>query len=196
MLYIFNVVTKGSETSEVNFTESAPNHLTASDFSPDGEYLIVGNDQGMMFVYKRMCGGCPSGTYVNGTECRACNVDLPGCYLCKNSTHCLGCSNGYWLDTSSTTTNPCKPCFTSMAGCSQCSSNSVCISCVQGYFLNSGTQKCLPCWDSMKGCLMCNSSVYCYQCDFRYYLNATSNKCVSCSNISKCLSCNTSSFCL
>jgi hypothetical protein len=61
MLYIFNVVTKGSETSEVNFTESAPNHLTASDFSPDGEYLIVGNDQGMMFVYKRMCGGMSLG---------------------------------------------------------------------------------------------------------------------------------------
>lgn len=35
--------------------------------SSDGEYIVTGNDQGMMYMYKRICGGCPSGTYANGT---------------------------------------------------------------------------------------------------------------------------------
>lgn len=123
-----------------------------------------------MFLYKRICSGCPSGTYANASECRSCNTDIPGCFLCLNSTWCLGCSNGYYLDLTVTTTRLCKPCVTKITGCNQCSSNTTCISCIQGYFLDTSVTPniCKACWDSMKGCLMCNASNICQQCDFRY----------------------------
>lgn len=97
----------------------------------------------MMFMYKRICSGCPVGTYVNVSECRPCNADIPGCYLCTNGTTCLGCSNGYYLDTNlSVKIKLCKPCSTQINGCNLCSSDIICTSCVLGFFLDSGSSRC------------------------------------------------------
>jgi hypothetical protein len=170
--------------------------VTASALSPDSEWLITGNNHGVMYLYKRICQGCPSGTYVNGSDCIACNKNIKGCYLCINSTHCKNCSNGFWLDTSSDICKPCYAASATMTGCNQCTSNSNCISCVQGYY-KDGSNKCSTCWNAMKGCVMCNASNSCVQCDFRYYLNSSNTiKCVSCTNITNCLSCNSSTYCL
>jgi hypothetical protein len=86
--------------------ESLGTSVTASDFSDDSQYLIVGNANGMLYMYKRICQACPVGTYSNLSVCTPCSAATPGCYACDNSTYCRACSNGYFLNSS----NNCDSC--------------------------------------------------------------------------------------
>jgi hypothetical protein len=145
--YIYNP----NNTSNYNKSDSQDT-LTSSVFSYDGSYLLFGDSVGALFLYKKGCFDCQSGTYFNTTLCRKCDLDILGCRMCINSTFCQACQGDYYLDT---TTKLCKLCLLAITQCTSCNSSSICTSCLPTYYLESINNNCTSCWSKMKGCILC-----------------------------------------
>ena len=114
--------------------------------------------------------------------CVTCQ-SIPSCNYCLNSTVCLSCRSGYYLNSN----NTCSMCTASLPGCIFCASSSTCRQCQAGYFLNAANQ-CQQCLNSIVGCLSCLNSTQCIECDGGYYLSTVTFLCVGC-NVIGCQIC-------
>lgn len=140
---------------------------------------------------------CPPQTFVNGTNCTACDIS---CAVCTGApTPCSTCNTGYKLSGTTCasscltqygpTTDPlvcvlcdvnCTACYQLSTNCSACTTSGVnqafllgnqCVNpCPVGYTADTGTHACLLCYNP--ACTTCNSSDYtiCYICNSSTYL--------------------------
>lgn len=91
---------------------------------------------------------------------------MTGCTFCTNSTVCLSCGSGYFLNSSSL----CQAC-TDLTGCLVCKNSTTCLFCNTGYYFNSFS--CSSC-SIITGCYSCISNSICTSCKGGYTLNANS----------------------
>ena len=155
---------------------------------------------------------CPSGSFINGTNCDSCSIAIPGCTSCSSATYCNQCDLGFYRDYS---TNLCVKCD---SPCMTCSSPGYCQSCFPGFILslpysnalsgscicpksyfpdlsNPQSPLCSPCLDN---CLSCSNSMTCDLCDMGYVPSNTGLSCLACdpscatclpSDLTTCTSC-------
>ncbi|KAL4466190.1 hypothetical protein ABPG72_011068 [Tetrahymena utriculariae] len=189
-------------------TCSSPNNSSSCLSCHDGFYL---NNSNQCLPCQAPCGNCIN----NATKCLSCspsqnyNFDLStnsctlichsSCKTCSsanNSSSCLSCNDGFYLNNS----NQCQPC---QAPCDNCINTATkCLSCSpsQNYNFDSSTNSCtLICDSSCKNCSSANNSSSCLSCIDGFYLN-NSNQCQPCqapcdnciNTATKCLSCSPS----
>lgn len=180
------------------FQLTVSDSVKSSDFSVDGGYLITGLNNGAVYEFNKYCKECPANYFLNVSTitCELCSEFNRGCGNCVNSTYCIECTQGFYLETILVGSQPTRECFSCniMLGCGGCNSSAICIFCLPGYYLNSGDNKCYTCDKTMPGCLRCNTSSICEQCDIGYYVSG--NSCASCSSMNHCLLCQSSSACI
>jgi len=137
---------------------------------------------------------CPLGYYLNTSpspdECHVCSALDSNCLDC-NSTNCLICLTGYYVDAS----NLCQLCNLNLCDCLACSSALVCTQCLNGYYLVNDT--CTSC-ASIAGCQSCSNSSVCTLCASGFYNNGgvcvvCSQGCVICTD-SSCAICDSMSY--
>lgn len=158
---IVDTSVRTSPVSQAYFKQPvAINSLRVSD---DNNKVAVSRIDGVINIYKRLCQTCPVGYYSNIT-CRMCNLDMTGCYTCKNSTLCFDCYPGYYLNQ----LNTCTICRNTIQGCLQCSSNLTCINCALTYYLNGTT--CSKCASLNPQCEQCQNNGDCILCSYISYL--------------------------
>lgn len=105
--------------------------------------------------------------FINSTKkCQICSQTLTGCVFCTNTSTCLSCGSGYFMNSS----NLCSPC-TSLTGCLVCKNSNTCLFCDTGYYFNN--YQCSTC-DIISGCYSCISSTVCTSCVGGYTLNTNS----------------------
>lgn len=116
--------------------------------SDDGNYIVAGRADGVIDVYIRNCFGCKSSQYFDTTSetCLWCSATLNGCAACTNSTTCVMCYGGYYLDGLT-----CSLCREPLDGCITCYNDSNCVLCSPEYFLNTSAL-CEPCSVKVPGC--------------------------------------------
>lgn len=158
-------------------------------FSGNSDYLVVGtvvsSSKAYIYVYGKACYGCDVGFYqVGPVGCQSCAVALTACAMCVNSTTCLDCFQGYFINS---TTHTCTTCVSVIQGCSSCRNSTTCEECNSGFYLLANGS-CATCVGISNGCLSCNATD-CSVCQLDYYLSS-SNRCVRCSvaNCQRCLS--------
>ncbi|KAL4454048.1 hypothetical protein ABPG73_009847 [Tetrahymena malaccensis] len=186
-------------------TCSLPNNSNSCLSCNNGYYLNASNQ---CLSCQAPCGNCidsptkclsctPAQNYTFDSSSNSCNLKCDSscktCSLPNNSSSCLSCNNGYYLNAS----NQCQQC---QAPCGNCiDSSTKCLSCTpaQNYTFDSSNNSCnLICDSSCKTCSLPNSSNSCLSCNNGYYLNA-SNQCQQCQapcgncidSPTKCLSC-------
>lgn len=165
----------------------------STDFSNDGQYLVVGLTRNVQ-IYQQDCVVCQPTHYYNITlrACQLCSSSMIGCGFCQLSSACTICIQGYYL----LPNNLCELCQISMPGCSTCLSSTECVEVFNGYYLTT-LKRPEACQTSLIGCLTCNSSSNCLECSSQYFLSGTTLKtCTPCLNIHpQCLFCNSSTQC-
>ena len=122
------------------------NNILSLRYSSNTSYLLAAKENGQIDIYKKYCQDCILGTYQSTTGCTSCGLAMTACIHCRNSSECLACSSGYYLDTG---TKVCEPCSLGN-GCVACESSTVCVGCSQEYYLNGAT--CSRCDSAMTGC--------------------------------------------
>lgn len=127
---------------------------------------------------------CSPGWYLSSAQCEPCLVE---CATCANSTGCLTCAKGYFLNSTCYTTCPdkyypddasgsCKDCI---SPCLNCVSNSTCKNCITGYIMYNGV-----CSQTCPNTTISNGSI-CIPC----------SNCQTCANvISNCTSCTSATY--
>jgi hypothetical protein len=118
--------------------------------SDNSNYVVLGTANGRIDIYARYCSRCQSGYYISNMTCRLCSLDMNGCATCRNSSYCLTCYLGYYLDQSSLPAQQCTQCDISLTGCMFCFNNTNCQKCASGYYLNGST--CGRCNVPMPNC--------------------------------------------
>ena len=85
-----------------------------------------------------------SGSYpsLSSMTCESCNSN---CDICSNTTACITCNSGYYL-------NP----------------DDICIACNLGYYSSLSSMKCESC---NSNCRICSNATACITCNPGYYLN-------------------------
>ena len=119
----------------------------------------------------------PYSELANGTGvCFRCGQDV--CTKCSdtNTSICLNCAPGYYIDGNGS-------CTACSANCASCS-DSLCLGCVEGFTLNNGT-----CQTCRAGCTTCSDrdSSICLVCNSGMYLDLATAQCGRCQ--AKCLEC-------
>lgn len=129
--------------------------------------------------------------------CDLCNVQIPNCLTCTNSSHCAVCNSGFVLLTDATSST--CPCSSVMPHCIDCSDANTCTICEPGYPLNGITSKC-DCditFNSLENCLSCILVDKCSVCVALFFLNSTTSICQPCSDIhSSCTDCTGEKSCI
>ena len=122
-----------------------------------------------------------AGFVVENGQIRLCS---PGCSYCVNPTICSTCSNGYVLNS---VTSTCIRCGSLCATCTE-SDTVNCLTCVPGYYpvTSSGIVTCTRCHESCVTCTGSSAST-CTSCKIGSYLDVSSNSCTEC--ITNCISC-------
>ncbi|ELP93756.1 hypothetical protein EIN_322690, partial [Entamoeba invadens IP1] len=160
------------------------------------------------------CQHCSIGYYLSNEKCIQCSNN---CYSCYNSTYCISCENGYFLNSQMEckslgdlkdkcsmplpTGGGCaickdgfykveKDCISCDESCGTCLNLYQCSSCAEGYYQIQGeTQLCLS-NTTLSNCIKSNS-YGCEMCMDRYHLS--NYRCSKCS--SNCISCQTEDVC-
>lgn len=177
-------------------TISVSGNIMSSDFTTDGKYLVVGDDNPTVYVFAQICNmDCGSMSFMNLTTkvCELCSTYMEGCGSCYNNNTCAFCMQGYYL----TTAKQCAACNTptNMGGCAMCNSSTNCTSPFPGSYITA-TNLTATCSSAMPGCLICNTSAVCLECHNEYYVSL--NKCVACNTIGtlpNCLKCYNNTYC-
>lgn len=146
------------------------------------------------------CVSCNQEFYLDvmsGT-CLSC---MKGCRTCSNSTDCLLCNDGFFINANGTCevcavgaatctisiTSHCQSTYYMLAGicarcltnCSSCTGPTTCDECLQGFYLANSTT-CTACGAL---CISCNSSSSCQSCKVGYAPVNGSNGCSACSGV-------------
>ena len=108
---------------------------------------------------------CGSLFYLSSGSCFSCSSSLEGCSHCSNSTICLGCDGGYYLNATS-----CTLC-SKTEGCLICNGSSSCLTCASGYFNQNST--CVKCSSVISNCHQCSNQSTCINCNNMYQISAT-----------------------
>ena len=124
----------------------------------------------------------------NTCELKSCFVS--NCQECaeKNSTHCVKCEQGFFLNNAAC--HQCSP------NCLECSENSnKCTKCSANYTLNPSTNQCEVSNCQVSNCATCNktNATLCASCKSEFFLNSTTGKCDSCPH--GCATCQHSTTC-
>ncbi|CAG9329821.1 unnamed protein product [Blepharisma stoltei] len=134
------------------------------------------------------CTLCLSGYYINDQQtCSSCEDNSAGCVACSESSTCLKCSQGYWLDSLS-----CSPC-SSIPNCQACDNGTICTKCQATYLLNEN-KSCTS--SSIENCdvVVSNDPSTCQQCSTGYFWDTTI--CKACSvPLPNCDTCSSSTTC-
>ena len=64
---------------------------------------------------------------------------MPNCVTCKDSTTCLTCNQGYFIDSAGTI---CRECKNNISHCLDCYNQSYCKACELGFYLISTNASC------------------------------------------------------
>ena len=62
--------------------------VTAAAMSYDSNFLLIGDKSGGIYIYNKICEGCPAGLYPGNVTCENCVFVMPGCASCYNHTKC------------------------------------------------------------------------------------------------------------
>ena len=96
--------------------------------------------------------------------CVICSSLINGCSICDNSTHCMECSAGFFLN--QTFNNLCESCNVAIEGCLFCESAASCDLCDTEYYGAGGL--CHRCDSAMDGCFSCKQFDVCTSCKGGY----------------------------
>ncbi len=123
---------------------------------------------------------CEIGTYLDSATntCKPCSDAIPNCDSCDNSTSCILCQPGYYLNPAST------ECLSCGANCVYCENDTECLSCDNTTILIQG--KCHPLPESARA----------PQCEPGTYLVQETGECVSCMYVApNCTNCTDEDTC-
>ncbi|ELP91890.1 protein serine/threonine kinase, putative [Entamoeba invadens IP1] len=201
--------------SELNDTQEYTNEMQYPFYNPktqldDTEKCIINSSLG--------CMRCVDTYYLSSSEgalrCLQCSEN---CLECYNSTYCLSCSRGYYLDSKKTCQSnnvlsttckqliiegdgcalcktgyyrverECLPCDTS---CETCNQGDTCLTCRSGYFKISVESPLCQTYSNLTNCIS-KDDTGCLQCEPGFYLhNSRCNKCEM-----RCTTCSSLSIC-
>lgn len=132
ILYIFD------KTDELISKFIVSDDIIDSDFTHNSNFLVIGADNGIAYIYSRYCFSCDPGYYYDSINqiCKDCWSDIHGCGSCSSSTICIECMEGYILNAG---TFKCDDCQLNMAGCGSCLDANNCTYCVPGYYLDTSS---------------------------------------------------------
>ncbi len=97
---ILFIVNKTGAVYTLMYSFPLDSEAYSSDFSLDGNYLLVGTKAGYIYEYSKFCLDCSVGFYQNMTslKCELCSEYNRACGACINSTYCIDCMQGYYLE--------------------------------------------------------------------------------------------------
>ena len=114
------------------------------------------------------CLKCDEGFYNSNYQCKNC---LSNCLTCTNSTKCIACKSGYFVDSKGQcSVCPIEKCATLKSDVCQCET------CADNYFMNSN-QECEQCSTQCKTCINKDN---CTSCTNNNYFVNENNLCEKC----------------
>ena len=133
--------------------------------------------------YYAHCDQCSNGLIFKDGFCKNCSDVVGNCSVCNDSSTCLQCKQGFYLNQKS----KCNSCGDSNTfGCTACSSDFTCTGCLAGNYL-ADNQSCVPCADLYGNCSLCDIQ-NCIHCSVGYYFNTITAACTLC-GINNCYEC-------
>ena len=140
---------------------------------------------------KCKCSKCNEGFYVSNYQCESC---VSNCLTCINSTKCLTCKSGYFIDSN----GQCSACPIEKCGKLK-SDGCQCETCADNYFMDNN-QQCQQCSTQCKTCL--GNANNCTSCSDNSSFINENNQCVKCDptcetcsiNSTHCTSCSSGKY--
>lgn len=129
----------------------------------------------MIDIYVRNCRGCKTSQLFDSLteQCLWCTNTLNGCASCTDSSTCIMCFGGYYLNSGAT----CSICRDALPGCVTCYNDTACVLCSPETYLVG--DDCVNCATSVEGCEECDNNGNCVKCSDNMY-NVSSTQCGFC----------------